>query len=1188
MKRIDVPQLAETANAALPVPQAEIRLAVIIPAYRPTARLIDLLEALSRESIPAIVLVDDGSGREYSEIFARASEFPKVRLLRHAVNLGKGAALKTGINYAMCAFPDLQAVVTADADGQHDPEDIRRVADEIAAHPDRVVLGARTFGSGVPLRSKAGNLITRAVMRAMTGQHLTDTQTGLRAIPVSLLPALLRLETNGYDFELDMLVTIERKAVLISEVPIRTIYDRDHSTSHFNPLRDSMKIYFVLLRFASVSLMTAALDMLVFYLAYKRLGNLAKSQVMGRILAVIFNYLMVRRTVFFSQSRHLSVLPKYLLLVCASGCASYAGIRLLDSSLHTGVVFAKILVESLLFFANFAIQRDFIFGKSGAPPRTKVARRRFSPSMDHVLAAAAIGLLAICLFGFFANKMWMHPGWSPVGWLRLMRYTGIFAAVSLPLMWFRPSAFAPIAAALFILATAVALGPLALSAVVLFLLSAWALGSTLLRRDSDLCAVLLGMAVFIFLMTFLVRLPVNYPGVYFALLAIPIAINARAVGKRLAFWVRALMQIRRPRVQAAAFALLVYVVGMHWLIIPQPESSADGLAMHLAIPVNISVHHVMTYTPDRILWSVMPMGADYCYTMVYLLGGEFAARLLNFVMLLLVVTLLYRIARGFVDPAVAFVILALFASTSLVELVTGSLFIENFLAVMVAGLAAALIEFADTREKGFLYLAAVLAGTALAMKFGGLAYICVALVVAVFEVRRHWPDLGPRPALACLGALALFLAAALPTYVISWRLTGDPVFPFFNRIFPSRIIDNSVNFVDYRFNQPLTSHTLYDLTFHTDRYFEGNPGSIGFSYWLLAPLGFVALAAVRKPPALIAAAVSLGGGLFVLKFLPNVRYLYPALPLALVPVAALFGWLPPGCLRRASIWLALACVAANICFLSASNAYHNDFYEQAPLARASRQAYIHNNASMREIGEYMNRTHPGAPVFLAAGNDLAAFNAEAYATGWHQFGVFMRLHNARSPQEVDSILKGWNVHYIAAPKPGVAVINPRPLQDLIAQCTTPEYESKYFYLARIEDGCRPAKRMPLLVPPGLYDDFDPAIVFDGPWVQDQGWPQAHAHTLTYTDSPGATIRFAYDGGLLSFIYTKAMNRGMADVFIDGVDRGTVDLYSPQTTWESRSLYKLSRGRHLAVVTVLPDKNPKSSGRFVDLDSFMVQ
>src|SRR5947209_5909694 len=137
------------------------RLAVVIPAYRPSAGLIELVRNLTAKPLPAIVVVDDGSGPEFREIFDRLSEFPNVRLLRHAVNLGKGAALKTAFNYVLCEFPDLTGVVTADADGQHHPDDIERVAAKLEEHPDALVLGAREFCGNVPSRSTIENAATR-------------------------------------------------------------------------------------------------------------------------------------------------------------------------------------------------------------------------------------------------------------------------------------------------------------------------------------------------------------------------------------------------------------------------------------------------------------------------------------------------------------------------------------------------------------------------------------------------------------------------------------------------------------------------------------------------------------------------------------------------------------------------------------------------------------------------------------------------------------------------------------------------------------------------------------------------------------------------------------------------------------------------------------------------------------------
>jgi hypothetical protein len=325
----------------------------------------------------------------------------------------------------------------------------------------------------------------------------------------------------------------------------------------------------------------------------------------------------------------------------------------------------------------------------------------------------------------------------------------------------------------------------------------------------------------------------------------------------------------------------------------------------------------------------------------------------------------------------------------------------------------------------------------------------------------------------------------------------------------------------------------------------------------------------------------------VLKFLPNDRYLYPSLPLVLVPLAALLGWLAPGALRRALIALAVGSVLLNAWFMPSSNYYHGDFYEKAPLSRTMRQVYIDKHSQIREVGEYMNRAHPGSPVFLADGADLAAFNAEVYSNGWHQFNVFIRLLRARDERDIADILDRWNVHYVVAPKPSLGVtLYPPALRDLLKDCVTTEFQTTWLFLARIDKDCQ---HQPSLVQPGIYDDFDPAIAFQGHWIRDQVWPQTHAHTVTYSNVPGSEIRFAFQGDMLTYTYTKAPNRGRADVSIDGARKATLDLYSAITQWQSSTVFRnLGRGRHLAVITVLPDKNPKSSGRWIDVDAFEVR
>lgn len=1201
------------------------RLAVLIPAYRPTASLPDLVRALAAKAIPAIVIVDDGSGPEYRELFSRATAFPNVHLVRHATNLGKGAALKTGINYALCAFPELVGIVTADADGQHHPDDIEHIAGTLLSHPDCLVLGSRGFDGDVPVRSRFGNTLTSMVVRALIGQKLTDTQTGLRGIPTSLLLRILKIESTGYEYELEMLIAAHHSSVPVIEEPIRTIYEAGNQYSHFNPIVDSMKIYFVLARFGSVSLMTALLDNLVFYLAFRHTGHVLGSQILGRVFAVGFNYSMVRSSVFYSKQRHKTVLPKYLLAVLVSGAVSYAGIRLLSAKLGINPVSAKLMVETVLFFANFAIQRAFIFtpqagaGGQGAatqkpavskPPRPAARRPRGAPVrlLSWLIFLVFLGVLGLEVYGFRTGHLFSQHIWEPVGLQRLARFGGEYLAIAAPLLLIVPWTFAGLILGLTILGTAIAVGPQAVLATAFFLIASCALGSKLLGRaeedsvETHLCATLLGMGVWIFLMTFLARLPVNYPAFWAVLLALPVAWDLRGVWRRLAYWGKKIRSAElRPPGERAAFALLVFVLLMHWLVVLKPEASADGLAMHLAIPANIAANHAMTFEPSRFLWSVMPMGADWSYSIVYLFGGEYGARLLNFAMLLLVEALLYCAVRRWVSPSIGFLILALFAATPMVQLVTGELFVENLVAAMVLGMMTALWRFGENGAKRFLYLAAVLAGTAIATKVGGLAFLAVVIPFAVVEVRRHWKSLGAKPAAVCAAAVLLVLLTALPTYAIAYGKTGNPVFPFMNQKFPSPLLDRAADISFDQYRKPLSWRVPFDLTFHTNQSWEGQDGSFGFQYLLLAPLAVAALLVARRRPAVSGAVVALGAAIVIMRSEPNARYVYAALPLLSVPFAALLGWLDghQRWLARVLVCYVIACTALDAYFIPSSSYYHKDFSMQSPLSRAGRERYMAYTAPVRLVIAYCNRAHPRAAVLIVSGSDIAGLTGEVYENHWHQFTTLDQIRKTLDMETMLKLVEGWRVRYFIARKPTAGeYARPPALRELLETCTTPEYEAGDFYLARLEPDCgervegaaaRAASRPEIVVPPGYYDDFDPAIRYRGDWTNSDKFDGPFQHTISFSDVPAAEATFAFEGDALVYMYTKAPNRGLAAITIDGAAKGTIDLYSPAVEWQSSSRFCcLGPGKHLVVIRVLGQNNSRSTGQFVDLDGFRVE
>lgn len=212
---------------------------VTIPAFEPDASLVSLASNLLRK-FTAIVIVDDGSTRS-TEVFDHIARMKGVVLLRHPTNRGKGAALKTAFAEILRRFPCALGTVTVDADGQHLPDDVDKVAQSLSDVPGSLALGVRSFARDIPFRSRLGNLWTCCEFRLLTGRWIADTQTGLRAIPLSLLPRFLKLPGERYEYEIRMLVDAVRHLDPPRQIPITTVYADGNSTSHFRPLADTFR-----------------------------------------------------------------------------------------------------------------------------------------------------------------------------------------------------------------------------------------------------------------------------------------------------------------------------------------------------------------------------------------------------------------------------------------------------------------------------------------------------------------------------------------------------------------------------------------------------------------------------------------------------------------------------------------------------------------------------------------------------------------------------------------------------------------------------------------------------------------------------------------------------------------------------------------------------------------------------------
>ncbi|MDD5596366.1 MAG: bifunctional glycosyltransferase family 2/GtrA family protein [Victivallaceae bacterium] len=331
---------------------------VLIPAYKPEQHLVKLIQDLHALGQRDIIVVDDGSGKEFDSIFAEISS--QCTVLRHAVNCGKGRALKTGFNYFLLNYPNAVGVVTADADGQHRPEDIIKIAGLLKKERNKMILGVREFGSGVPLRSKIGNILTKYVFFVMVGLKISDTQTGLRGIPVQLIPKLLTITHDRYEYETSMLIVNRELNLSVIEEPIETVYIEQNRSSHFNPILDSLRIYFLIIRFSVSSILASIIDSAVFLLCFWLGGEILFSIICARFVAGTFNYIFNKKIVFQTSGSYLKFI-KYWLLVIILGVLAYYMINGLYHATNINIVIIKIFIELFLFIMSFIIQRFWIF-----------------------------------------------------------------------------------------------------------------------------------------------------------------------------------------------------------------------------------------------------------------------------------------------------------------------------------------------------------------------------------------------------------------------------------------------------------------------------------------------------------------------------------------------------------------------------------------------------------------------------------------------------------------------------------------------------------------------------------------------------------------------------------------------------------------------------------------------------------
>ncbi len=350
----------------------KLNVTVVIPSLNPDEKLKKTVQDLLAVGFSDIILVNDGSAPEYTDNFPK--DLPGCTLLTHEVNRGKGAALKTAFQYFLNENRKTEGVITVDGDGQHIAEDVMRCA-EAMIETDALILGVRDFSEPhVPPRSRFGNRTTSLVFRLFCGLRISDTQTGLRAIPARFLPDMLSVDGDRYEYETNMLLMMSSLSIPYREEKIHTVYIEENKTSHFRPIRDSIRIYGLILKFISCSAISALVDQGVYYLL-ARLSFLAFGAwsdvlygVTARVVSSAVNYSLNKKAVFKSRAPSKTSLVRYYVLAIVIMLASSGTIGLFSFIFNmVGGEYAlvktivKLAVDTVLFLLSFRVQREWVF-----------------------------------------------------------------------------------------------------------------------------------------------------------------------------------------------------------------------------------------------------------------------------------------------------------------------------------------------------------------------------------------------------------------------------------------------------------------------------------------------------------------------------------------------------------------------------------------------------------------------------------------------------------------------------------------------------------------------------------------------------------------------------------------------------------------------------------------------------------
>jgi hypothetical protein len=559
-------------------------------------------------------------------------------------------------------------------------------------------------------------------------------------------------------------------------------------------------------------------------------------------------------------------------------------------------------------------------------------------------------------------------------------------------------------------------------AVVWIILSAIIIGSFILKkiqiRSNWLDSFLVGIGILGTIIGLTAHIRINYSGLYAIVLTLICLLGrntAKEVFEDIKVWQK--NYLFPASVVKRILGTFLFTLGITYFVFAlMPELGHDGLAMHLFIPAKLATNHEWNFDVNKYVWAVMPLLANWIYSLGYMIGGETSARLINVCFIFVLALLLKRISKWASDSSnVGNTACAIFLSSPLTFGVGSNLLVEPVWSAFALGSLAKFLEFNaqnDSEDKSReLIVIGGLMGFAVASKLIAFMTIPLFLLVLLLNYRFYFKRQSSTSIFAGIFSFSLF--GCIP-YLTAWILTGNPVFPFFNKFFQSPLWLNE-NFTDSRWVKPVTIDFLYSLTFETSKYLEALPGAAGFQWLFFLPLCFIVLLLFRHRKGLLLLALGISFILLVYNSTIYLRYIFPAYSLLCVVIAVGLGEIQNFSKILYSITSVILGVVLflNVTFLSSVFFVYQDFPITSILSEDSRRNYLSTGKPIRNIVEITNNLNlKQKPVAILSEPFGAQIKSDVLYTNWYNRKWQQSFSELKNEQEMTNLFAEYRIEYL--------------------------------------------------------------------------------------------------------------------------------------------------------------------------------